>query len=66
MSTAQTLPESNEPLEQRPEDNSPKECAGATAYEPPELFVIGRAVDLIQSYSSGKYSDGYTGYYWER
>lgn len=35
-------------------------------YQSPEIFVIGRARNLIQSYSDGKYSDGYTGYYWER
>jgi len=37
-----------------------------TDYSPPQIFVVGKAVDLVQSYSSGKYSDGYTGYYWER
>jgi hypothetical protein len=40
--------------------------AQASGYRPPELFVIGKAVDLVQGYSYGKYSDGYTGYYWER
>ena len=38
----------------------------ASTYRAPELFVIGKAVDLVQGYSYGKYSDGYTGYYWER
>ncbi len=38
----------------------------AEAYCTPELFLLGKAIDLVQSYSSGKYSDGYTGYYWER
>lgn len=38
----------------------------ASGYRPPEIFAIGKAVDLVQGYSSGKYSDGYTGYYWER
>jgi hypothetical protein len=37
-----------------------------TPYRTPEVFVVGRAVDLVQGYSSGKYSEGYTGYYWER
>lgn len=35
-------------------------------YRPPEVHPIGRAADLVQSGSYGKYSDGYTGYYWER
>jgi hypothetical protein len=35
-------------------------------YRAPQLFTIGKAVDLVQGYSYGKYSDGYTGYYWER
>lgn len=52
-------------------DDSPSAhgCDGeaqASGYRPPELFVIGKAVDLVQGYSTGKYSDGYTGYYWER
>lgn len=34
-------------------------------YRPPELVVIGKAVDLVQGYSSGKRSDGYSGFYWE-
>ena len=37
-----------------------------SGYRAPQLFVIGKAVDLVQGYSYGKYSDGYTGYYWER
>jgi hypothetical protein len=40
--------------------------AHASGYRPPALFVIGKAVDLVQGYSYGKYSDGYSGYYWER
>jgi hypothetical protein len=38
----------------------------AEAYCTPELFLLGKAVDLVQSSTSGKYSDGSTGYYWER
>jgi hypothetical protein len=38
----------------------------APSYRPPQLFVIGKAVDLVQGSGSGKYSDGYTGYSWER
>jgi hypothetical protein len=41
-------------------------AAQASSYRPPALFVIGKAVDLVQGYSYGKYSDGYSGYYWER
>jgi len=37
-----------------------------SCYHAPQLFTIGKAVDLVQGYSYGKYSDGYTGYYWER
>ena len=37
-----------------------------SCYRAPQLFIIGKAVDLVQGYSYGKYSDGYTGYYWER
>ena len=37
-----------------------------SCYRAPQLFTIGKAVDLVQGYSYGKYSDGYTGYYWER
>jgi hypothetical protein len=50
-----------------PSDSTPHHAEGRTpAYHAPEFFVIGKAVDLVQGYSSGKYSDGYTGYYWER
>jgi hypothetical protein len=38
----------------------------AHVYRAPHLYVIGKAIDLVQGYSYGKYSDGYTGYYWER
>lgn len=36
------------------------------SYLAPQLVVVGKASDLVQSYSYGKYSDGYSGYYWER
>lgn len=39
---------------------------GHVEYTSPEIFEVGRALELVQSYSTGKYSDGYTGYYWER
>jgi hypothetical protein len=42
------------------------EGGAAEPYHAPQLIVIGVAVDLVQGYSYGKYSDGYTGYYWER
>jgi hypothetical protein len=41
-------------------------AASKSPYRVPEVVVIGRAVNLVLSFSSGKYSDGYTGYYWER
>jgi hypothetical protein len=46
----------------------PKEngARGKRPYRKPEVVVVGRASDLVMSYSYGKYSDGYTGYYWER
>jgi len=37
-----------------------------SGYRAPQLFTIGKAVDLVQGRNYGKYSDGYTGYYWER
>jgi len=36
------------------------------AYRRPQVVRVGRANDLLQGGSSGKYSDGYTGYNWER
>ena len=32
-------------------------------YRPPQLFVIGRTVELIQQSTRGKDSDGYGGWY---
>ncbi len=37
-----------------------------TAYRVPAIFVVGNAVDLLQSYSWGAYEDRYTGYKWNR
>jgi hypothetical protein len=37
-----------------------------TAYRVPAIFVVGNAVDLLQSYSYGAYEDRYTGYKWNR
>lgn len=45
-----------------PVDNEPI----IDSYHPPQLVILGKASKLVQSYSSGKYSDGYSGYYWER
>lgn len=42
------------------------EAQTALHYTRPEIFEVGRAIDLVQSYSSGKDSDGYSGHYWER
>lgn len=39
---------------------------GHVEYTSPEIFEVGRALELVQSGSYGKYNDGYTGYYWER
>ena len=39
------------------------EMVTPSQYTRPEMFEVGRAIDLVRSYSSGKYSDGY---YWER
>jgi len=40
---------------------------GLTAsYRAPQLFVIGTAVELLQSFRWGGYQDTYTGYYWNR
>ena len=47
--------------EQRHDENQTR-----ADYLPPQILVVGKAVNLVRSYSSGKYSDGYTGYYWER
>jgi hypothetical protein len=52
-----TLTEQNELRADRP--------APSLNYQAPELFVIGRALDLIQADSFGKEFDGFTGYYWE-
>lgn len=36
------------------------------AYQAPQVFIIGKAVHSVLGYTSYKYSDGYTGYTWER
>ena len=46
-----------------------REAGGAAArqaYKAPRVLVVGKAVDLVQGYLWGAYSDGYTGYYWDR
>lgn len=53
-------------VQESPSDKSRKQTAAAQAYRAPRLYIIGKAIDLIQGYSCGEYSDGYTGYYWER
>ena len=38
---------------------------GGATYCPPELSVIGRAVDLVQGRNYGKRTDGYSAHYYE-
>ena len=39
---------------------------GPCGYQTPTIVEVGKAIDQVQSYSWGAYSDGYTGYYWDR
>jgi hypothetical protein len=56
---AQTLILSaTESTQQQEEDGDP-----AQSYRPPQLLVIGKAIDLVQS-GSGKHVDDYSGWYW--
>jgi hypothetical protein len=41
-------------------------AAKPTGYQTPEVVEVGKATDMIQGYLYGAYSDGYTGYYWDR
>jgi hypothetical protein len=48
-------------------DSNGEVKATESNYETPELFVVGKALNLIRSGSPpAKYPDGYSGYYWER
>lgn len=53
---------------QKPEfaDQQKDESCVAPTYRAPQLYIVGKAIDLVQSYSSGKYGDGYTSYNWNR
>lgn len=52
---------------QRCADEQPLEDTDeAPAYRRPHLVEVGKAVDLVQSYSWGAYQDSYSGYYWNR
>jgi hypothetical protein len=53
-------------VQEAPSNKPCNEKAQAPGYRAPRLYIIGKAIDLVQGYSYGKYSDGYTGYYWER
>lgn len=47
--------------------NQPTDQSAANKqYCSPQMFVIGTAVKLLQSYQWGGYQDTYTGYYWNR
>ena len=52
--TSSLRPTSAEPVDAR---------VGDVQYRPPQLFVIGKTVELIQQNAKGNKSDGYGGWY---
>ena len=53
-------------LELEHEDEKHTSVPDHKPYRPPQLFYIGKALDLVQGRNFGKHNDGYSGYYWER